>query len=108
MVGDELLRGRSAAVKYRASYFGDDKRHCAIGDDAETEAQGEAGYEAPAIGFHISVKPFVWTPASPDGLPKRGFLGCGLRFTHRARAAGADSRLSIASITAFVEIWFIG
>src|SRR3954471_12809046 len=103
----ELLRSaRTAALENGASHFADDQRYAAIGD-AESEAEGEAEGKAQAVRLYIRVEPLVRPPAGAKGRPKGGLSRCGLRFTHRAGAAGADSRAFIASITDFVEIWFI-
>ncbi len=85
----------------------EDERH-ERADQAEGATAGDAHDETPAIGLYVAIKPAVGTPADADRLPERGLGWCGLRFTHSAGAAGADSSDSIASITDCVEIWFIG
>ena len=85
----------------------DDERQGRV-DYPESETESEADDEAETVGLYVSVEPFVWTPASAERSPKGGLGVCGLRFTHIAGAAGADSSDSIASITDCVEIWFMG
>ena len=100
-------RGGRAALEDNAGHFREDERH-ERADQAEGATAGDAQDETPTIGLYVGIKPAIGTPADADRLPERGLGWCGLRFTHSAGAAGADSSDSIASITDCVEIWFIG
>ena len=94
-------------MENNAGHFREDEGH-GRADHAEEAAAGDAHDETPTIWFYVTVKPAIRPLADAKRLPERELGWCGLRFTHSAGAAGADSSASIASMTDFVEIWFIG
>src|SRR5438270_1934546 len=98
---------RCCAVKYGGGYLLQNERQ-KTADNAEEKTESEAENKAPFVRLHIAVESTIWSPAQPDRLEKRGlrfFLGLIL---HTADAAGADNIEPIASITAAVEMSFIG
>src|ERR1700716_3300624 len=73
--------------------------------DAECEAEGET----PFVRAGVAVEPSVRFPCRPHGFPEREFYFGAFCLAHNGGdVAGADNSVSIASITASVEIWFIG
>src|SRR5262249_27911490 len=62
--------------------------------------------KAPFVRASIAVKAPVRTPRVSNGFPEREFFAFCLAHC-RGEVAGADNSVSIASITARVEIWFI-
>ena len=98
---------RRRAVKYGGGYLLEDERQ-KTADNAEEKTEREAENKTPLVRLHVTVESTIWSPAKPDRLEKRGlrfFLGLIL---HTADAAGADNIEPIASITAAVEMSFIG
>src|SRR5438477_2591972 len=94
-------------MKYGGGHLLEDERQ-KTADNAEEKAEHEAQNKTPFVRLHIAVEATIWSPAKPDRLEKRGlrfFLGLIL---HTADAAGADNIEPIASITAAVEMSFIG
>ena len=78
--------------------------HQTVGD-----AEGEPDRKAPFVGTGIAVETHVRFPCPPDSFPEREFYFGAFCLAHnRGDVAGADNSVSIASITASVEIWFIG
>src|SRR6266852_6441002 len=78
--------------------------HQTVGD-----AECETNSEAPFIWTGVAVEPPVRFPCRPDGFPEREFYFGAFCLAHNGGdVAGADNSVSIASITACVEIWFIG
>ena len=94
-------------MKYGGGHLLENERQ-KTADNAEEKTERQAENKTPFVRLHITVEPTIWSPAKPDRLEKRGlrfFLGLIL---HTADAAGADNIEPIASITAAVEMSFIG
>ena len=104
----ERGRGGWGTVKNDASDAREDQRHEGLNAAGE-EAEGQSENEPPLIRRGVGKQATVRTPSNTEGRPKRllGFDN-GRGLTHVTAAAGADSRVCIASITACVEISFIG
>ena len=78
--------------------------HQTVGD-----AKCEPDRKAPFVGTGVAVEPPIRLPCRPHGFPEREFYFGAFCLAHnRGDVAGADNSVSIASITACVEIWFIG
>src|SRR5260370_33828691 len=75
----------------------------------ESNAECEPKSEAPFIWTGVAIESPVRFPCRPHGFPEREFYFGAFCLAHeRGDVAGADNSVSIASITACVEIWFIG
>src|SRR5688500_18741893 len=94
-------------MKDSPHYLGQDEGQAAV-DQHEAQAAADPHDKAELVGLYVGEQPLVGDPPGPESLPKRGLGGFGLRFTHKAGAAGGDSSVSIAPITDSVEIRFIG
>src|SRR2546428_10691445 len=65
--------------------------------------------KTPFVGTRVAVETHVRFPCPPDSFPEREFYFGAFGLAHNGGdVAGADNSVSIASITASVEIWFIG
>src|SRR5260370_40285473 len=75
----------------------------------KSNADCEPKSEAPFIWTGVAIESPVRFPCRPHGFPEREFYFGAFCIAHnRGDVAGADNSVSIASITASVEIWFIG
>src|SRR5438105_1384397 len=98
---------RRRAMKYGGGHLLEDERQ-KTADDAEEKTEGEAENKTPLVRPDIAVESTIWSPAKPDRLEKRELRFLLGLILHTADAAGADNTEPIASITAAVEISFIG
>ena len=98
---------RRCAVKYGGGYLLEDEWQKAA-DNTEEKAEREAENKTPFVRLHIAVESTIWSPAKPDRLEKRGLRFFPGLILHTADAAGADNIEPIASMTAAVEMSFIG
>src|SRR4030095_155924 len=76
-------------------------------DNGVSHAKRKPEREAPFIWPGITIETPVRSPCAAHGFPEREFFAFCLAHC-RGEVAGADNSVSIASITACVEIWFIG
>src|SRR5947209_12784371 len=75
------------------------------GSGSQTQAQEETK----SVRSGIAVQSLVRPPSRSHGFPEREFYFGAFCLAHNdGLAAGLDSSVSIALITASVEIWFIG
>src|ERR1700736_4373256 len=78
-------------------------------DQTVSDAKCDAECKAPLVGTGITVESPVRFPCRPHGFPEREFYFGAFCLAHNGGdVAGADNSVSIASITASVETWFIG
>ena len=97
----------AAPLKIQAGHMRHNQREART-DGAGEETKDQPDNEADLIRRRIPEETSIRSPCLTKGRPERLLCGgSGWALAHDARAAGADSRLSIASITCFVEISFI-
>ena len=102
----QCLRIWRRSVKNRTGHLSHDQRKDAVGG-AKEKTEKEPEKEAPFVRQDVAIKAPVRFPGGADDFAKRSLFLLGF-ILHTADAAGADSIERIASITAAVEIWFIG
>ena len=102
----QRLRVWRGPVKNRTGHLSHHQGKDAVGG-AKEKAEKESQKESPFVRQYVAIKTPVRFPGDPNGFAKRKLFLLGF-VLHTADAAGTDSIERIASITAAVEIWFIG
>src|SRR6202011_407233 len=98
---------RRRAVENKIGDLEHSQRH-SRSEQAVGNAKREPEREPPFVRTRITVETPIRFPCRQHRFPEREFYFGGLCLAHnRGDVAGADNSVSIASITAPVEIWFV-